>query len=103
MFGISPLRTILRFEQQNKNWNLQDLQKHSSAFASGLQSLSETGRSANQKGNYLFLNLFIQRNILISLIQANILFTINITIHKYQYYRYTSQNTVNERTTYSNI
>ena len=52
-FSASSLRTILRFEKQNINWNLQDLHSHSSAFADGLKNLPGYNPELSQKSIYL--------------------------------------------------
>jgi hypothetical protein len=48
-FSASNLRTILRFERQNSNWSVQDLHKHSAAFADGLKNLPGLESNPNPK------------------------------------------------------
>ena len=35
------MRTVVRFEKQDQTWRLADLQKHSEAFAYGLNSIAD--------------------------------------------------------------
>lgn len=38
-FSVNPLRSVVRSENQNITWSLEDLERHSDAFSAGIQEL----------------------------------------------------------------
>lgn len=63
LFSLGSYRTVLRFEQQNQNWTLGDLEKHSGAFAYGVESLGQvTNNQGPQKSKKLIFEIKIYKN-----------------------------------------